>query len=368
MPSESSPRIRPARLVAALLATALAFVFAPAAPPAHAQAASVTLQSAPGIVAVGQAVVARTRVAPAAPGIMGFTEAWVNGRWSRSQVGYTNAAGDFTLELTYGKTAPGAYLFRMGAVVGGVTLYTKTFTITRTPAVGLLAAPGRTQVGKSVTARGRVTPIRSGQAAFVEVWYGSRWARIQQGTTNSAGEFTLPLSYGVSTVGTYSFRLGATVNGKTGYTKYFNVTRTASGSVTLQSAPGTLKVGTTGTARARISPVASGRTGFAEVWVGKWARVSSATTNSSGDFTVPLAYGVSKAGSYTFRLGATISGHNVYTKQFTVTRTATSTPTPAPVYYANCTAVRDAGKAPLYRGQPGYASHLDRDGDGIACE
>jgi Excalibur calcium-binding domain len=26
------------------------------------------------------------------------------------------------------------------------------------------------------------------------------------------------------------------------------------------------------------------------------------------------------------------------------------------------------GRAPAYRGQPEYRSHLDRDGDGIACE
>jgi hypothetical protein len=39
-----------------------------------------------------------------------------------------------------------------------------------------------------------------------------------------------------------------------------------------------------------------------------------------------------------------------------------------PVYYPNCTAVKAAGKAPLYRGQPGYSSDLDRDGDGVACE
>lgn len=38
------------------------------------------------------------------------------------------------------------------------------------------------------------------------------------------------------------------------------------------------------------------------------------------------------------------------------------------VYYKNCTAARDAGDTPLYRGDPGYASHLDRDGDGVACE
>lgn len=38
------------------------------------------------------------------------------------------------------------------------------------------------------------------------------------------------------------------------------------------------------------------------------------------------------------------------------------------VYYRNCDAARAAGAAPIRRGEPGYASHLDRDGDGIACE
>jgi hypothetical protein len=38
------------------------------------------------------------------------------------------------------------------------------------------------------------------------------------------------------------------------------------------------------------------------------------------------------------------------------------------VYYQNCTAVKAAGKAPLHKGDPGYSSKLDRDGDGIACE
>ncbi|MFC6603902.1 excalibur calcium-binding domain-containing protein [Ectobacillus funiculus] len=38
------------------------------------------------------------------------------------------------------------------------------------------------------------------------------------------------------------------------------------------------------------------------------------------------------------------------------------------VYYKNCTEVRNAGAAPIHQGEPGYASHLDRDGDGIACD
>jgi Excalibur calcium-binding domain len=37
-------------------------------------------------------------------------------------------------------------------------------------------------------------------------------------------------------------------------------------------------------------------------------------------------------------------------------------------YYRYCSDARAAGAAPLRRGDPGYASHLDRDNDGIACE
>jgi hypothetical protein len=38
------------------------------------------------------------------------------------------------------------------------------------------------------------------------------------------------------------------------------------------------------------------------------------------------------------------------------------------VYYQNCDAARAAGAAPVRRGDPGYDSHLDGDGDGVACE
>ena len=47
---------------------------------------------------------------------------------------------------------------------------------------------------------------------------------------------------------------------------------------------------------------------------------------------------------------------------------AYTAPKPATAYYANCAAARAAGAAPLYRGDPGYRSGLDRDGDGVACE
>jgi len=58
---------------------------------------------------------------------------------------------------------------------------------------------------------------------------------------------------------------------------------------------------------------------------------------------------------------------------------ANYTPTPATsqrltrdqndsTHYANCSAARAAGAAPVRRGDPGYARHLDRDGDGVGCE
>jgi len=45
---------------------------------------------------------------------------------------------------------------------------------------------------------------------------------------------------------------------------------------------------------------------------------------------------------------------------------------PAPAgeapHYRYCSEARAAGVAPLYQGDPGYAPHLDADGDGVACE
>ncbi len=48
-------------------------------------------------------------------------------------------------------------------------------------------------------------------------------------------------------------------------------------------------------------------------------------------------------------------------------------PSPRPArsdsaYYANCSAARAAGAAPVYASEPGYSRRLDRDGDGVGCE
>ena len=56
----------------------------------------------------------------------------------------------------------------------------------------------------------------------------------------------------------------------------------------------------------------------------------------------------------------------------TVAPATTVAPPPPPaapnVYYQNCDAVRAAGAAPIYPGDPGFQSKFDRDKDGIGCE
>lgn len=75
----------------------------------------------------------------------------------------------------------------------------------------------------------------------------------------------------------------------------------------------------------------------------------------SGLITLSLLAGLTVAVAPTVQAQSSQAGSYVATKSKTV-------------YYKNCSAVRKAGKAPLYKGQPGYSKKLDRDKDGVACE
>lgn len=92
--------------------------------------------------------------------------------------------------------------------------------------------------------------------------------------------------------------------------------------------------------------------------------VSTAPTTSTTD--APTSTTVAPTTTTTARATTTTAP-----KPTTTTKPPATTTTSAPAsstYYANCDAARAAGAAPLYRGDPGYRSGLDRDGDGVACE
>ncbi|WP_415977097.1 excalibur calcium-binding domain-containing protein [Rhodococcus sp. 077-4] len=58
----------------------------------------------------------------------------------------------------------------------------------------------------------------------------------------------------------------------------------------------------------------------------------------------------------------------VYIPEPVYTAPAPLVDVPPVVSYANCDAVRAAGAAPIYAGEPGYSLKLDRDKDGIGCD
>ncbi|WP_199614416.1 stalk domain-containing protein [Paenibacillus alkalitolerans] len=91
---------------------------------------------------------------------------------------------------------------------------------------------------------------------------------------------------------------------------------------------------------------------------GKTVKLSQKSQVINGRTLVPLRF-VSEA------LGASVNYDG--SKRIVTVESSEST-SETEVTFANCAAAREAGKAPLHKGDPGYSTKLDRDGDGIACE
>lgn len=95
---------------------------------------------------------------------------------------------------------------------------------------------------------------------------------------------------------------------------------------------------------------------------------SGDTTGSSVPKTVTQTITVTAQPSTVTAKPKTVTKTVVKTKTKTVTQRNYAPPQQNNVYYDNCTEASAAGDTPLYRGESGYASHLDGDGDGVACE
>jgi uncharacterized protein YkwD len=165
---------------------------------------------------------------PAAAGRTVWTEALVNGRWSRSQVRTANSSGYFAIPLTYGTNDVGHHTFRVGASTAFGTVYSTAFVLERTGRSYRVDAysAGTKQVNEATNAWGTVHGHGGGQVS-TQVLVGGRWSTSQVGRSNSNGSFALPLTYGASNAGTYTFRVAASTPVGTVYSNQFTLTRTA---------------------------------------------------------------------------------------------------------------------------------------------
>ncbi|MCA1783528.1 MAG: hypothetical protein LC679_15530, partial [Intrasporangiaceae bacterium] len=154
-----------------------------------------------------------------------WTEVEVGGAWSRSQDDRTDSEGDYVLELTYGFTTVGEYRFRVGSLTSGGVVYSDPFTLTRTPWQPSWA--GTKPVGQT-TYVWATMPRAANRSVFTEVLVSGQWSRSQDRIADTDGYFAIPLTYGINTVGEYTFRVGASTAMGTVYSSQFILVRTAS--------------------------------------------------------------------------------------------------------------------------------------------
>lgn len=257
-----------------------------------------------------------------------WTEVLVSGKWLRSSTGTTNSIGGYTLPLTYAQDKAGTFEFRVaGRYADGTVVRTDSFKLTRLAKPTANTADER-HVNVDTSAWGSVSG-ESDLRTWTEVKLSSgTWSRSQTTELDSRGRYTLPLTYGSSDAGTYTFRVA---------TKHDNGMIARSDAFTLK------RFGGTATANVSSPKMVDENTSvwgwlkggagidvWSDVKVGdRWVRSQSATADSEGKYSLALTYGKGKAGTYTFRVGGRYpDGTIVHTDTVELVRKAPAPTTP----------------------------------------
>nr|WP_108871081.1 hypothetical protein [Tessaracoccus timonensis] len=154
-----------------------------------------------------------------------WTEAYVGGRWLRSQAGTTNKWGQYSIPLTYGSNAAGAHQFRIASRYNdGRVGHSRAFTLTRTPRPTANSAGAK--LYKERTHTWGWFPDGSSIPVWTEINVGGRWLTSQKGTTQANGTYSLPLTYSSAQIGRTRWRVaGRYPNGEVVRTNEFTLTR-----------------------------------------------------------------------------------------------------------------------------------------------
>lgn len=163
-------------------------------------------------------------------------------------------------------------------------------------------------VGQTTYTWGRfdtTTPI----TVWTEVNTASGWSRSQQTTTDAKGNYTMPLTYGASTPGVYTWRVGGRYpSGQVFYSDPFILERIQ----TATAASAGVKVVNLTTYVWGKFDVSVPTAVWTEVQTASgWSRSQTATTNSNGSYTIPLTYGANTPGVYRWRVAGDIDSKTV---------------------------------------------------------
>lgn len=245
----------------------------------------------------------------------------VSGSWRDHSSAAVGSDGSFNLPLTHGQSSAGTTTYRASlTTAAGTTITSNNVTSKRIQPVSVAAySAGTKAVGHETYTWGTATGAPNAEV-WTEVMTGGSWGRSQTRTTDGSGGFSIPLTYGATTPGTYTFRVGVRSPLGVYYSDSFTLTRVPEPTVTAASA-GSKPIGqdtyTWGTAEgAPNSPV------WTEVLLsGSWARSQVGTTDANGRFTLPLTYGARTPGEYQWRVVVGGSLGRFASEPFTLVRT-----------------------------------------------
>ncbi len=224
--------------------------------------------------------------------------------WSTSQTVTTGSTGRATLSLTYGWTSPGTYTWRVVSTNAyGVSSVSAARTLVRSSAAPVItSAPTSVTTNTTGTVTAKVAGVGAGHRVWVQFWVGSGWSNSVSGSTNSAGQVTLPLTYAKTSPGTYSWRVVTSRGGYNYASEYRRLTRLSAHPIIVRATPNA-QVNASASVTVRLYGVGSGHRVWTQFWVnGKWQNSQFRTTNSSGVAVIPLSYGAGSPGNYGYRV------------------------------------------------------------------
>ncbi len=258
--------------------------------------------------------------ATGAPNSEVWTEVRIGENWSRSQTGTTDGNGRFSLPLTYGRTTPATYTWRVGVRSPLGVYHSDSFTLTRVPEPTVTAASaGSKPVGQDTYTWGTATGAPN-SPVWTEVMLSGGWSRSQVGTTDADGRFTLPLTYGARTPGEYQWRV--VVGGSLGTfpSEPFTLVRTEAPVTVSAASAGVKPVGQTTYTWGTASGAPNSQVWTEVLLDSGWSRSQISTTDADGRFTIPLTYGSNQVGTHRWRVAVATADGTFRSNEFTLQR------------------------------------------------
>jgi hypothetical protein len=242
----------------------------------------------------------------------------VGGAWANTAYGTTDAEGAYRLPVTYGTNTPGTYTLRTLVTADGTTSTSPSVTLTRVSRTVTATTDGSRPVGSATDIWG-TAPHAPNSKVTVQVIVSGAWANTAYGTTDAAGAYRIPVTYGTNTPGTYTLRTLVTADGTTSISPSVTLTRV---SRTVTATTDGSRTVSTPTSIWGTAPHAPNTRVTVQVIVGgAWANTAYGTTDAAGAYRIPVTYGSTTPGTYTLRALVSVQGTTYASRSVTLTRT-----------------------------------------------